>query len=414
MLKNGAKVIFLQTDYTKDQILFDLYKDGGLSLIPDEDIASFDGDIISLFKSNSGVAGFSGTQVAKMLTGKSLSVDPYINNLEQGIEGQATRKDFETALQLAYLFFTQPRFDQDEYDTGINQIKALLPNIETNPNYKLSKEFYKVLYNDSPRHQFLSMENVDKASLQTLEKYFRKLFNDAAGLTFLVVGDIDMDTLKPLAEKYIGSIPKGKKALKWADDGVRIPKGRIEDVITADMQTPMSTVIQVHSAYLPYTAERKAALDAISYILDIRYTNSLREDEGGTYGASTNASFSRRPEERIMIQVSFACRPSLCDKLRSLALDGINDLAANGPTDEEVTSAVLNLQKNLPERRQTNSYWQNALISYELYGHDVDVENEAAINALTKEKIQAALQEVLSQGNLIEVVQKPANTAESE
>ena len=414
MLKNGAKVIFLPTDYTKDQILFDLYKDGGLSLVSDEDMASFDSDIISLFKSNSGIAGFSGTQLAKMLAGKSLTVNPYFNSLDHGIEGNATRKDFETALQLVYLFFTQPRFDQDEYDNGINQIKALLPNIETNPNYKLSKEYYKVLYNDSPRHQFLSQELVDKASLQTLEKNFRKLYNDAAGLTFVVVGDIDMDTLKPLVEKYIGSLPKGKKALKWVDDGVRIPKGRIEDIIAVDMQTPMSTVIQVHSAYLPYTAERKAALDAISYILDIRYTNSLREDEGGTYGASTNVNFNRRPEERIMLQVSFACRPSLCDKLRSLAIDGINDLAANGPTDDEVTSAVLNLQKNLPERRQNNSYWQSALESFQLYGHDVDVENEAAINALTKEKIQATLQEVLSQGNLLEVVMKPANTAEAE
>ena len=414
MLKNGVKVIFLQTDYRKDQILFDLYKDGGLSLIPDEDITSFDTDIVSLFRSNSGVAGFSGTQMSKMLTGKSLSVTPYINKLDHGIEGDSTQKDFETALQLVYLFYTQPRFDQDEYDTGINQLKAVLPNIESNPNYKLSKEFYKVLYNDSPRHQFLSMETLDKANLQTLEKYTRMLFNDAAGLTFLVVGDIDIDTLKPLVEKYIGSIPKGKKALKWADDGVRIPKGRIEDIFAVDMQTPMSTVIQVHSAYLPYTAERSAALDAVSYILDIRYTNSLREDEGGTYGASTNVGFARRPEERVMIQVSFAARPSLCDKLRDLAIQGINDLAENGPTDDEVTSAILNLKKNIPESRQTNSYWQGAIESYELYGHDVDVENEAAINALTKEKIQAALQEVLAQGNLIEVVMKPANTAETE
>ena len=414
MLGNGVKVIFLPTQYKKDEILFDLYKDGGMSLIPDADIASFDSNIISLFKSNSGVAGFPGTQVAKMLTGKSLTVNPYLNNLDHGIEGQATQKDLETALQLVYLFFTQPRFDQDEYDNGINQLNAVLPNLEGQPNYKLQKELYKALYNDSPRQQMISREVVDAANLQTLEKYYRILFNDAAGATLVVVGDIDIDTLKPLLEKYIGSIPKGKKALKWVDDGVRIPKGRVEDIFAVDMQTPMSTVVQIHSAYLPYTAERKAALDAMSYILDIRYTNSLREDEGGTYGASTNVGFSRRPEERIMLQVAFACRPSLCDKLRSLAVDGINDLAANGPTDEEVNSAVLNLKKNLPERRLTNSYWQSAIESFELYGHDTDVENEAAINALTKEKIQAVVQELLSQGNLLEVVMKPANTAEAE
>jgi zinc protease len=413
-LKNGVKVIFLPTEYTKDQILFDLYKDGGRSLIPTEDIASFDDNIIQLFQNNSGVAGFSGTQLSKMLTGKTLSVSPYLNSLEHGISGSASQKDFETALQLLYLMFTEPRFDRDEYDNGINQIKAVLPNLTGQPNYKLQKELYKVLYNDNPRRTMISQETLDAASLETLEKYYRKLFNDAAGATFLVVGDIDMDTLKPLVEKYVGSIPKGKKALKWADDGLRVQKGAIEDIIAVDMQTPMSTVVQVHSAYLPYTAERDAALDALSYIMDIRYTNSLREDEGGTYGASCNAGFTRRPEEYILFQVVFACRPSLCDKLRDLALQGLRDLAENGPTDEEVTSAVLNLQKNIPESRLRNSYWQNAIERYLLYGHDSDAENEAAVNALDKAKIQKVAQELLSQGNLVEMVMKPANTAEAE
>ena len=414
MLSNGVKVVFLQTDYKKDEILFDLYKDGGSSLIPDTDIASFDSNIISLFKHNSGVAGFSGTQLSKMLTGKTLAINPYLNNLSHGIEGQAIQKDLETALQLLYLFFTEPRFDQDEYDNGISQIKAVLPNLMNQPNYKLDQEFNKVLYNDSPRHQTISLETVEAANLQTLEKYYRMLFNDAAGSTFVVVGDIDIDTLKPLVEKYIGSLPKGKKALKWVDNGDRYQDGRIEDIFNAEMQTPLSIVEQVYTAYLPYTAERKAAMDAITYVLDVRYTNTLREDEGGTYSASASAVFTRRPAERVTVNVEFAANPSLCDKLRSLAIEGIRELAANGPTDEEVTQAVQNLKKNLPERRQSNSYWQSALESYLRYGRDIDADNEAAINGLTKEKMQAALQEVLAQDNFIEVVMKPANTAEAE
>ena len=413
-LKNGVKVVFLPTDYTKDQILFDLYKDGGTSLIPVQDIASFDDNIVSLFKSNSGIAGFSGTQVSKMLTGKSLSISPYLGMLEHGINGNSTQKDFETALQMLYLLFTEPRFDQDEYDNGINQIKAVLPNLVQQPNYKLQKELYKVLYDDNPRRTMISQETLDAASLGTLEKYYRMLYNDAAGATFLVVGDIDIDTLKPLVEKYIGSIPKGKKALNWVDPNLHVAKGRIEDIIAVDMQTPMSTVAQIHSAYLPYTAEREAALDALSYIMDIRYTNSLREDEGGTYGASCNTSFARRPEELILFQVVFACRPSLCDKLRDMAIQGLKDLAENGPTDDEVTSAVLNLQKNIPESRLKNGYWKSAIEDYLRYGKDSDAANEAAVNALDKAKIQQIAQEILSQGNLVEVVMKPANTAEAE
>ena len=414
MLSNGVKVVYIPTDYTKDQILFDLYKDGGLSLIPDADIASFDETVVALFRANSGVAGFSGTQLAKMITGKYLSLNPYLNNLDHGIEGSANQKDLETALQLLYLFFTEPRFDEDEYENGISQLRAVLPNLEGQPTYKFQKEANRVLYNNSPRQQTTSMETVNAANLQTLEKYYRMLFKDAAGATFVVVGDIDIDTLKPLVEKYIGSLPKGKKALKWVDDGVRIQRGVIKDDFSVDMQTPKSTVGQVYTAYLPYSAERKAALDAISYILDIRYTNTLREDEGGTYGAHTSVGVTRRPEERMMIQLKFDCRPSLCDKLRDLAIQGINDLAENGPTDDEVTSAVLNLKKNLPESRQNNSYWMSAIESYLRYGRDTDAAREAAINGLTKEKIQQTLQEFLAQGNLIEVIMRPANAAEAE
>ena len=412
-LKNGVKVIVLPTEYTKDQILFNISKEGGASLISDADIASFDDNIWGLWMNNAGISGFSGTQVSKMLTGKTLSVTPYIDRLEHGVGGSSSVKDLETALQVVYLYFTDPRFDQDEYDNGINQITAVLPNLENQPNYKLQKEVYKTLYN-TPRREMISAEKLGKASLATIEKNYRSLFADAAGATMVIVGDVDLDALKPLVEKYIGSLPKGKKATKWVDTHEDVIPGRIENVFAVDMQNPMSTVVQAWTAPLAYTAERQAALDAISYILDIRYTNSLREDEGGTYGASSQGMIQRRPTEQVIIQVVFACRPSLCDKLRSLAIDGIRDLAANGPTDDEVNSAVLNLKKNLPENRVSNSYWRGRIEDYLIYGQDGDAAREAAINSLTKESIQKFLQEILAADNLAEIVMKPANTAESE
>ena len=412
-LKNGVKMVVLPTDYTKDQILFDIYKDGGASLISDEDIASFDDNIYSLWMNNAGISGFSGTQVSKMLTGKTLSVTPYIDRVEHGVSGNTTAKDLETALQLIYLYFTDPRFDQKEYDNAIGQITAILPNLENQPNYKLQSELYKALFN-TPRREMISAEKVEKASLAIIEKNYRRLFADAAGATMVIVGDVDVDALKPLVEKYIGSIPKGKKALKWVDTHEDVLPGRIDDVFAVDMQTPMSTVVQVWSAPFGYTEERQAALDAISYILDIRYTNSLREDEGGTYGASTSVQIQRRPTDQTLIQVVFACRPSLCDKLRSLAIEGIRDLAENGPTDDEVTSAVLNLKKNLPESRVTNSYWRGSIENYLKYGEDRDALREAALNSLNKDSIQKFLQEILAADNLAEIVMKPANTAEAE
>ena len=413
-LKNGVQVIVYPTDLQKDQILFNLYKDGGTSLISDEDLASFESNVLALFQSNSGVSAFSGTTVSKMLTGKNLSVNPYFSKLENGINGNSTVKDFETAMQLVYLYYTDPRFDPEEWQNGIDQIKAVLPNLVNQPNYKLQTELYKTLYGGNPRHQMISDEVLAKANLATVEKNWKALFADAAGAKLVIVGDVNPEAIKPVVEKYIGSLPKGKKALKWVDNNDDIVKGRIQKVIEVDMQTPKSTVLQVYSANVPYSYEKDAAMDAISYILDMHYTESLREEEGGTYGASTSATFSRRPKEQALIQIYFDCKPALCDKLRELAIKGIKDFAANGPTDEELNMVKLNLQKNIPESRQRNSWWRNNIELYLTYGQDRDAAYEAAVNGLTKESIQATLQEILAQDNFIELVMKPAATAEAE
>jgi zinc protease len=212
----------------------------------------------------------------------------------------------------------------------------------------------------------------------------------------------------------VGSLPKGKKASNWIDNEENIVKGQVQNIFGVDMQTPKSTVLQVYTADMAYTYPKSAAMEAISYIMDMRYVESLREEEGGTYGASTAAQLTRRPKERALIQVYFYCKPAICDKLRELAVKGLKDLAENGPTDEEVNMAKLNLQKNIPESRQRNNWWKDGIEIYLLRGEDRDALYEAAVNSLSKELIQETLKEVLAQNNFTELVMKPAATAEAE
>ena len=413
-LKNGVRVLVLPKDNVKDQILFDIWRDGGLSLVEDSDIYSLDDNVFGLFQSHSGISSFSATQMSKMLTGKSLSVQPYIDELENGVSGNSTRKDFETAMQLAYLYFTDPRFDEKEYDNGVKMLESYLPNLVNQPNFVFASRMYDTVYGHNVRRQQINPERLSKANLATIEKVWRQLFSDAAGLTMVIVGDVDTDEIKPVIEKYIGSLPKGKKAPKWIDRKVDVVGGHNSDVFETDMQTPQSTVLQVWSVDMPYSADIKAALDAAKYILDMRYVNSLREDEGGTYGASVVASLRRRPTSKALVQVVFNCKPAVTGRLRELAVEGIRDLALNGPTEEEVAAAILNLRKNIPENRLSNSYWRRCLSGYVMYGEDSDADTEAAINGLTAEKIQAVVTAITAADNFTEVVQLPGNTQENE
>ena len=407
-LKNGVKVYVLPTEYQKDQILFQLYRDGGTSLIPEADLASFDDNVWGMFLQNSGVAEFSGTQTSKMLSGKNVSVNPYIYKLNNGVRGNSTKKDLETAMQLVYLKYVQPRFDENEYMVGISQLKSILPNVMNTPNYKMQKNYTDLLYGGNPRHKLVDMQTLEDASIATVEKNYRKLFADAAGLNFIVVGDVDPATLKPLVEKYIGSIPKGKKAPKWADNNDEPVKGIVEKVDPTKMETPLSTVFLNYRAPLAYSQEVEAALDVFSFVMDMRYVASLREEIGGTYGASTSGYQDKYPVERSTFLVQFQCKPELCDTLLTVAKRQLSEFITGGPTSEEFNNAVLNLKKNIPEKRITNNYWLREIFNViEGYGNE-DSEYEAAVNALTPEKVRAVAASIINSGNKVEYVMVPA------
>jgi zinc protease len=359
---------------------------------------------------NSGISKFSGTQVPKMLAGKNLSVSPYIGNRSHGVSGSSTPKDFETALQIAYLYFADPRFDQNEYEPGIQQIKALLPNILSNPDYQFQQEMNKVLYNNNPRVVDLNEEVVEKANLATIERVYRELFKNAGGARLTIVGNVDPEAIKPMVEKYIGSIAKNKKARKINEANlINFAKGDVDKTVELVMATPKSTVFQVYSAYMPIDTKTEVALKAANYVLDMIYTKTIREDEGGTYGVGTAMAGQRLPIERAVIQVMFDTNPEAAPKLIELAVKGLNDLAQNGPTEEQMSKAVENLKKNIPESRISNSYWMGALDNWYEFGIDSDAEYEAAVNSLTAEDIKTVLQAILAQNNMVQVVSAPKN-----
>ncbi len=406
-LKNGVKVVVLPTDYKKDQILFNLFKAGGQSLINDEDIASFDNSVYNMFEYVQGVSKFKGTELSKMLAGKNVSVSSYIDDLYSGITGRSTVKDLETALQLLYLEYTDPRFDQEEWDNAISQLKSLLPNMENTPNYALQKEITKAVYEDSPRNEIVSMEKLGKVSLAAVEKNYKKLFADAKDAVMVITGDINLETLKPLVEKYVGSLPKGKKATSWKNVGPFFKKGENVDVFSSVMETPLCTVLGVYTDYSPFSVAKLVNAKAVSYVLDQIYVDTLREDEGGTYGASTAADVQKDPEEKTMLQVAFQCNPAMVENLRVICRDEFRKLAENGPTDEQFNRTIENFKKNIPESRISNQYWMSNIIKFFKNGYDYDAEYEAAVANLTKESIREAAGRLYHSGNYTEVVQNP-------
>ncbi|MBR5892718.1 MAG: insulinase family protein [Bacteroidaceae bacterium] len=407
-LSNGVNVVVLPTEHKKDQVIIDLVEEGGLSLVENGELASLDDNVWGLFLQNRGLSTFSGTQLKKMLAGKNVHGAPYINSLRHGVSMESTPKDIETAFQLIYLNYMAPRFDNDEFKLGITQLEAILPNLLPQPDFKFQEVLMNTLYANNPRRGVISMETLAAANIGTLESVYRRLFDGVNGATLYIVGNVNVDSVKPLIEKYIGSIKKGKKASEWVDRKEYFAQGNVVEHPTVAMETPKTTVFQFYSADVPYSVKDEVMLDAAKQILDMVFTETLRESEGGTYGAGVAVIMNDEPKEYAGIQVAFETNPEQAASLVALAKQGVLNLVNEGIPADKLDNVKKNMLKNIPENRISNRYWLTVLKEWKKNGSDYDKLYADAVSQVTAENVLAVLKAILASDNYIEIVMSPA------
>ena len=406
-LSNGVKVVYLPTAHKNDEVQVRVVMNGGRSLIETAELPSFDDNVWALYNQNRGLSKFSGVQLKKMLTGKNVHCTLNIEKTRHGINLVSTPKDLETAMQLLYLNITEPRFDNEEYLIGINQIKAILPNLEKMPQLKLQKLIMETLYGGHDRMLTISSEVVEKANISDFEKASRRLFGNVAGATVYVVGNVDAETLKPLVTKYIASLPGGKKGSKPIDRKENIVKGNVIKNEAMAMETPKSTVLQVYSANVPYSVKNEVLLDIAKLYLDMVYVETLRESEGGTYGAGVVAVCGREPKDIAILQVAFETNSESAEKLSKLAVDGVQKIITEGIPADKFDMIIQNIKKNIPQDRISNGYWGSALQKYVEFGEKYDSEYEQAVNTATPEAVVKAVKKLVDADNFIQLIVSP-------
>ena len=406
-LENGIRVIVRPSDYKKEEVTFRLQVPGGKSLIAESELPSVDDNMIALYSNLGGVSNFSSTTLNKMLTGIIVSESPFIEDEFHGIAGQSAPKDFETLMQLVYLQVTEPRFVEEEIAPAFAQMNAIVPNLSKQPNYILSEAYLKTAYGNNPRRQLISMDMLSKMSVASLEQSYKTLFSNMAGACVYITGNVDLETIKPLVEKYLGSLPTAGQGSTYIDHNLQVVPGKVENIFNAPMTTPKSSVLMIYSADVEYDLENVLTMQAFRYVLDLVYTETIREDEGATYGVGTQGSVSAIPQNRGEMIIQFDTDPAKAEEMIKLAIRGVEDIAKNGPTEEQMVKVRENFLKNVSESRINNSYWSNNLRQYDLTGVDLDTEREAIINSLTAEKVKNFVADLIGQGNLVKIVMNP-------
>lgn len=407
-LSNGAKVILKPTDFKNDEILISGYAPGGTSLYNDADFQSAveSANIISSF----GAGNYNPQDMGKFLAGKQISLHPYISEIAQGIRGSTTPKDLETALQLLYAGFTEPRRDTALFKGLISRAKAALSDRWNDPNSLFQDSISAILGNHNIRRMGPSFAKLKQVDLDKTYAIYKERFADAGNFTFTFVGNFEVAAIKPLIAKYLGGLPAAKVHEQARDLGLDITAGKILKNIY-DGSEDKATVRLIFSGPMAYNLENTFQVEALKQTLEFRLLERLREEESGVYSPNVRAISVKKPHGRYTFIVAFGCAPKNVNSLIASTLDEIRKLRENGPLAVSVEKYKSEEHRQEETSIKTNGFWIGYLETQLLNGDDFNEVNllSASIEKVSIESIKAAANQYLSGDNYAQFVLLPEN-----
>ena len=401
-LSNGMKVYVKKTDYAADAVSFRMQAEGGTSVFSNEEAPNF--ALLNSAITDAGVGQFDATTLRRMLSGKSVRVQPSVNTRGQSISGGVSLKDMPTLFELVHLYFTQPRRDTVAFASLINRTHAFLTNRNASPKVDYNDSIRAILYDHHPRLAPVVQATLDKVNYDRIQEIYRHAFSDASNFKTVIIGNYDEQELRRLCCQYLASLPSTGKheQINWQN----VPKmieGSSVNRFTKKMSTPLANVSIFYSADVPFTPQSDLELDFLKRCLSIAYTDSVREEKGGTYGVSVVFDLSKDEKPNTTLSISYNADPQRYEELNPIIYQQLENIAKYGPVASSVDKVKQYLIKQYGQAAITNDYW-SYIIWHELDDEaDFDKDYCKMVEEMTPAQIQRMAQRLLDAKRCIEV-----------
>jgi len=405
-LSNGIRVILKSTDFKNDEVLFQGFSPGGHSLAATKDYRSgrASAEIIKL----SGVGEFDLNALNKKLSGKVVSVFPFISELSEGVTGSASPDDLETMFQLIYLYLTRPRKDAEAYQSYKTRMAGFIQNRHGSPDAAFYDTIMVTMAQYHMRRRPWSTKLLDEIDPEMSWNFYNERFEDTDDFTFVFVGKFDPDSIRPLITKYLGNLPGTDREETWLDTGIVPPEGVIKKTIYRG-QEEKSQVSLIFTGEHPWSRENNYAISSMASVMRIKLRETLREDLSGTYGTSIGSSLNIYPREEYRINISFGCEPDRVDELIGAVFQVIDSVQVYGPDTSYVDKVKETQRRSFESQLDRNRFWLSNLVSYAMREQDpaMILDYPDLIEMLNPMMVQEAAKTFFNMENYVQVVLKP-------
>ena len=406
-LANGVTVVMKPTTFKNDEILLSAYCPGGTSVFPDEIFmsANYAPEIIKM----SGAGDFDNIELQKKLKGKTIEISPYLDDVRQGFRGNSAPKDFETMLQMVYLYFKGPRKDTTAFKAFMSQLENQMKFMKGSPIMSFYDTLLKSAYPGYKRLViFPTPEQLAQVDLNRVYKIYKERFASAKEFKFFLTGSFNVDSITPLVVKYLGSLPSQDRPENWFDVSPKFPKGVVNRTLYKGTD-PQGMVGIVLSEKFDWNPKNLLELNMLKEIVSIKLIEVIREKMSGVYSPQVMLNPEHYPKSKFQMIVLFGCAPKAADKLTKAVFSEIKKILEKGPTATDLTKAKEALIRTRETDLEKNDFWLGKIESVYYDGTDpaTILNFKDRVNAVTVEDLKLSANNYLKPNHYVRMTLKP-------
>jgi zinc protease len=306
--------------------------------------------------------------------------------------------------ELAHLYFTQPRCDTVAFAGLINRSYAFLTNRNASPRVDYNDSVRAICYGHHPRLEPVVQATLAKANYDRILQMYRHLYSDASNFKTVIIGKYDEQQLRQLVCQYLATLPSTyqHEQVNWKNVPQFVEGSKVS-IFRKKMTTPLANVGIYYSADVPFTPQSDLELDFLKRCLSVAYTDSVREEKGGTYGVSVDFGLEKDDKPNAFLRISYNADPQRYEELNPIIYQQLANIAKYGPVASSMDKVKKYLVKQYQQAAITNDYW-SYVIWHEL-DDDADFDKDYCkmVEEMTAEQVQRMAQRLLDAKRCIEV-----------
>jgi zinc protease len=327
-------------------------------------------------------------------------------------------EDLESGMQVAYLLLTDAKIEEAAFTRWKTQeIQGIEASLKVPLRYAGRATAATVFPTSEAKTQPVTVDQIKKIELPAAQAWLTKLLATSP-IEVTIVGDLPREKAIELVTRYLGSLPSRERVSSqsfMSQRTIQRPKGPRKTEETIHSATPQAYVMCGFYGADEKNLDDARALTMAARILSTRMVKEVREEAQLVYSIGTSSQAATTFPGFGIVSAGAPTEPGKVAALVAKLNEMFATFEKSGCTDEELTTAKLQMAKQYEEQMKEPGYWQGRLEQVDFRGMSLDdiVGAPAAFQAITADQVKTVFAKYYAPEDTITVAIKPDGTGEA-